>query len=304
VARPDRDAAPGSPAPAPPLPGSDEPPAAAVRPAAPPEPSLPRLLSVVAETLERLPLFDEAAVAEGVDELAQEIRRVVVDQATPVEAKLARVLEGLAGRPDLDALVAGDLKTTLHQLVREAQAHLDPRLADRLPPEARRDLQSAAGQAEALLGQVELQQLANAAPRPEGQAPSYLVLQLPVPGGREPQTAQIRIRQESDGEAARIDPKNVHVVFQLDLQHLRTVRVGIRVVDRRMSCQLGSSDPAVTDLLQQRADELRAGLAGLGYAVDPIKTAVLTAQDLAPPPGPAETPLAPPRPTMRVDARA
>ncbi|HEY3083483.1 MAG TPA: flagellar hook-length control protein FliK [Chloroflexota bacterium] len=269
-----------------------------------PEPSLPRLLSVVAETLDRLPLFDDAALADGGGELAEGIRRVVADQATPVEAKLARVLEGLASRADLDDLVARDLKTTLHHLVRETQAHLDPRVAERLPPETLRDLQAAGRQAEALLGQVELQQLANV-PRPDGQTPNYLVLQLPVSGGREPQTAQIRIRQESDGKTSRIDPKNVHVVFQLELQHLRTVRVGIRVVDRHMSCQLGSSDPAVTDLLARHADELRAGLTGLGYAVDPVKTAVLRAEDLAPPPGAADGPLAPPpRPTMRLDARA
>ncbi|HEV8637856.1 MAG TPA: flagellar hook-length control protein FliK [Chloroflexota bacterium] len=271
----------------------------------PPEPSLPRLLSVVAETLERLPLLDERAVAEGPDELTDRIRRVIADQATPVEAKLARVLEGLASRADLDRLLAGDLKTTLHALVRETQAHLDPRAAEGLPTETLRDLQTVGRQAEALLGQVELQQLANAAPRPDGQAPTYLVFQLPIPGGREPQTAQIRIRQDADGKAARIDPKNVQVVFQFELQHLRTIRVGIRVVDRRMSCQIGSSDPAVTDLLAERADQLRAGLAGLGYAVDPVKTAVLTPEELAPPPSAADAPLAAPhRPAMRVDARA
>jgi hypothetical protein len=270
-----------------------------------PEPSLPRLLSAVIETLERLPLFDEAALADGATGLADGIRRVVADQATPVEAKLARVLEGLVSRTEVDDLVAGDLKTTLHQLVREVQAHLDPRVADRLPPEAMRDLQSAASQAEALLGQVELQQLANAAPRSDGQPPSYLVLQLPLPGGRESQSAQIRIRQESDGRTARIDPKNVHLVFQLELQHLQTVRVGIRVVDRHMSCQLGSSDPAVTDLLARHADELRSGLTGLGYAVEPVKTALLRVEDLAPPPGAADEPIAPPpRATMRIDARA
>jgi hypothetical protein len=269
-----------------------------------PEPSLPRLLSVVAETLDRLPLLDDRAVDEGPDGLASQIRRVIADQGTPVEAKLARVLEGLVNRSDLDRLLAGDLKTTLHALVRETHAHLDAGAADRLPTEALRDLRTTGQQAEALLGQVELQQLANAAPRPDGQAPTYLVLQLPLPGGRESQTAQIRIRQESDGKTARIDPKNVHVVFQFELQHLRTIRVGIRVVDRRMSCQIGSSDPAVTELLAQRADELRSGLTGLGYAVDPVKTAVLTAADLAPPPS-AETPVArPPRTTMRLDARA
>jgi hypothetical protein len=258
----------------------------------------------VAETLERLPLLDEGVVGDGPGDLAEGIRRVVADQATPVEAKLARVLEGLASRADVDELVAGDLKTALHALVRETQAHLDPRVAERLPAETVRDLQTANQQAQALLGQVELQQLANAAPRPDGQPPSYLVLQLPLPGRGEPQTAQIRIRQETDGKTARIDPKNVHVVFQLELQHLRTVRIGIRVVDRHMSCQLGSSDPAVTDLLARHADELRSGLTGLGYAVDPVKTAVLTAQDLAPPPGSAEAPLAPPRAAMRIDARA
>jgi hypothetical protein len=127
------------------------------------------------------------------------------------------------------------------------------------------------------------------------------MFQLPIAGGREPQTAQIRIRQESDGAAARIDPRNVHVVFQLELQNLRTVRIGIRVVDKTLSCQMGSSDPVATELLAQHAPELREGLSGLGYIVEPIKTAVLTATDLARP-GSEVTPVA--RPAMRVDARA
>jgi hypothetical protein len=226
---------------------------------------------------------------------------VIADHGTPVEAKLARVLEGLAGRGDLTQLLANDLKSSLQALVQETREQL--MTADRLPPETVRDLRSAARQAEGLLGQVELQQLANAAPRSDGQQPSYLVFQLPIPGGREPQSAQIRIRQDADGRSSRIDPNNVHVVFQLELQNLRTVRVGIRVVDRHISCQMGSSDPAATELLAEHAPELREGLAGLGYVVEPIKTAVLTAADLVPPVG--EVPVASAsRPAMRVDARA
>ena len=110
---------------------------------------------------------------------------------------------------------------------------------------------------------------------------------------------------ERDGQPKRIDPKNVHVVFQFELEHLRTVRIGLRVVDRHVSCQIGSSDPEATAFLAQHAGELREGLRGLGYAVDNVGTAVLTPEDLAPPPAQAEPTVAPVQPrVLRVDARA
>jgi hypothetical protein len=293
------DGAPRAAAP-PPSPATTAAAGAAAEPAPAPEPSLARLLANVVETLDRLPLLDEHAVEAGADALTSEIRRVIADQGTPVEAKLARVLEGLAERGDLERLLATDLKSSLQALVRETQAQLAT--AERLPADTARDLRSVGQQAEGLLGQVELQQLANAAAGPDGRQPSYLMFQLPIPGGREPQTAQIRIKQESDGRTARIDPKNVHVVFQLELQNLHTVRVGIRVVDRHLVCQMGSSDPTATELLAQHAPELREGLSGLGYLVEPIQTAVLTPADLLPA---AAEPTAPRgRPAMRVDARA
>lgn len=266
-------------------------------------PSLGRLLAVVAETIDRLPLLDDSAVAEGTDELAAQIRRVIADNGTPVEAKLARVLEGLASRADLEQMLPDDLRANLGQLVRETRAHLAAPNAESLPPETLRDLRAVHGRAEALLGTVEMQQLANAAPRTDGQ-PSYLVFQLPIPGGREPQSAQIRVRQDADGGDARIDPKNLHVVFQFEMEHLRTVRIGLRIQENRVSCQIGSSDPRATHLLAAGAPALREGLAELGYLVEPVRTALLTPEELAPPPTAAQPARAPRPAVMRLDARA
>src|SRR5439155_20023990 len=129
------------------------------------------------------------------------------------------------------------------------------------------------------LGQVDLQQLNNAA---HAAAPgeSYVVFQLPLPGRNGPETAEVRIRQ--DGGGRQIDPENVHVVFQFQLQGLQTVRVSVRVAQRHLSCQIGSTDPAATELLRAHAGELRSGLGGLGYLVDDVRCAVLTPEDLAP----------------------
>jgi hypothetical protein len=79
----------------------------------------------------------------------------------------------------------------------------------------------------------------------------------------------------------------------------------VRVLQRHLSCQVGSSDPAATELLRQHAPELRAGLGGLGYLVDDVRCALLTPDELAPPaasPGEAAPPA--PRRVLRLDARA
>lgn len=273
-------------------------------PPAPPTPSLARLFAVVSESLGRLQVLDDEAVAGSRQELAARIQQVVADQGTPVEAKLVRVLEGLAERPaPIDRALVADLRTALADLVDEVQRQLDqPSQAARLPAETLRDLESVRQHAETILGRVELQQMTNAAPAPPGD-PSYLIFQLPIPGGRDGQTAQIRIRQDDEGGAKRVDPKNVHVVFQFEMQNLGTVRVSLRVQERRVACQMGSTDEGATALLDRHAAELRQGLGELGYVVDDLRCAQLTPEDLrAPDAAVGAAPAA--RPSVRVDARA
>jgi hypothetical protein len=293
---------------------STEPASPASTPEAPSEPRptptqapLSRLLSAVTQTLDHLQLIDDQAVAAPRPELAERIRQVVAEQGTPVEAKLARVLAQASGAPHgLDRTMAADLRTTLTELVDQVGRHLDQPAA-RLPHEALRDLAAVRDHAEALLGRVELQQMSNAAavatPTTANatNAESYLMFQVPIPGGQSGQTAQIRIRQDDQGATKRIDPKNLHVVFQFEMQHLGTVRVSLRVLDRHVSCQMGSTDPAATAMLDQHADELREGLTGLGYAIDDLKCATLTPADLR---AADDAPAPPPRPALRVDARA
>src|SRR5262249_55776177 len=172
-------------------------------------------------------------------------RHVVAEHGTPVEAKLARVLTEVAERPALDRATVADLRTTLTTLVDEVRRHLEhPTTAQRLAHEVLRDLETVRGQAQSIVGQVELQQMTNAAPPTTGRE-SYVMFQIPIPGGRDGQTAQVRIRHDEDGGGAkRVDPKNVHVIFQFELQNLATVRVSLRVLDRHVSCQIGSSGPA------------------------------------------------------------
>ena len=272
--------------------------------AGPRPPSLASMLDVVAKALNELRVVDDEAVQAPRAELARQIREVVAEHGTPVEAKIARVLEGLVARPGLDREALADLRVTLANLVDVAQRHLDePRLAQQLSHEALRDVQLVHEHAGAILGQVELQQMANAhAATTPGPDNAYLMFQVPIPGGRGGQTAQIRIRQEEQGGTKRIDPKNVHVVFQFELRHLGTVRVSLRVHDQRISCRMGSSDPDATTLLGAHAGELRDGLGSLGYFVDDLTCSVLAPEELRAP-DPA-VPAAPRGPTMRLDARA
>ena len=273
-------------------------------PAAPRSPSLASMLDVVAKTLNELRVVDDEAVRAPRAELARQIREIVAEHGTPVEAKIARVLEGLVARPGLDREALADLRVTLANLVDVAQRHLDePRLAQQLSHEALRDVQLVHEHAGAILGQVELQQMANAhAATTPGPDNAYLMFQVPIPGGRGGQTAQIRIRQEEQGGTKRIDPKNVHVVFQFELRHLGTVRVSLRVHDQRISCRMGSSDPDATTLLGAHAGELRDGLGSLGYFVDDLRCSVLTPEEIEIPDGAFA--VAPRAPTMRLDARA
>jgi hypothetical protein len=272
-------------------------------------PPLGRLLAAVTESLAHLQLVDDEAVAGSRAELAARIRQVVAEQGTPVEAKLARVLEGLAERPtQIDRALVADLRTALADLTTEVSRQLDqPDAARRLPPEARSALETVRSHAESVLGRVELQQMTNAsaaaAPTPTPDA-SYLMFQLPIPGRQEGQTAQIRIQQQEGGGMKRIDPNNVHVVFQFEMQHLGTVRVDLRLLERRVSCQMGSTDPTATALLDQHAGELREGLGELGYVVDALRCAQLTPEDLRAPDVPASPAAASSGPALRVDARA
>ncbi|TAK24690.1 MAG: flagellar hook-length control protein FliK [Chloroflexota bacterium] len=249
------------------------------RGAADDRPSLARLVEVVAETLEQLPRVDDAAARGDADGLASELRRVLSEHATPTEAKLARVLDGLSSRDDFARLIDADLKVSLRALARDATA-MAGRLSDRLAQSTLADdLRAVARQAEGLLSRVEFQQMAAAAPRSDGTPDAgYVTFHVPFGGGGQARSLTIRVRDEGDGrDAPRVDPANTHLVFQFDLENLRTVRVSLRVVGRKLTCQIGASDLAVTALLAERSAELRAGLVGLGFAVDPIRCEPLTA---------------------------
>lgn len=269
---------------------------------------LARLLGAVTQTLDQLHLIDDQAVGAPRAELAERIKQVVAEQGTPVEAKLARALAGAAEAPAamerLDRTLAADLRATLTKLVDQVSRQIDQPAA-RLPQEALRDLASVREHAQALIGRIELQQMTNAAatatPIPIGRE-SYLMFQVPIPGGQTGQSAQIRIRQNEGGAAKRIDPRNLQIVFQFEMQHLGTVRIGLRVLDRHVSCQMGSDDPGATELLRQHSDQLRDGLGGLGYTVDDLRCATLTADELRAKDEAA--PAGPTRPPLRVDARA
>jgi hypothetical protein len=265
-------------------------------------PSLGSLLEAVSTAISRLPVIDDHAIAAGRAGLADQIHRVVADQATPVEAKLARVLDGIASRADLPRELSADLRTVVTGLVREVDRHLVAAAGAGLTTAALGDLEAVRERAQSLLGRVELNQLTNAA---HAAAPTegQMIFQIPLPGGHGDQTAEIRIRPDRDASSRRIDPNNVSVVFQFQLQGLQTVRIGVRVQDRHLTCSVGSTDAGATELLRQHAPELRQGLSGLGYLVDEVRCSVLTAADLALPDEPAPTAAAP-RQVLRLDARA
>ena len=152
------------------------------------------------------------------------------------------------------------------------------------------------------MGDVQLQQMTNAATNAKGND-SYLMFQLPIPGGNDGQTAQLRIHQDAEGKARRIDPANTSMVFQFDLEHLGTVRVLLRVHDHRVTCTMGSTDPLATALLNTNASDLRDRLSDIGYFIDDLKCSVLLPDDLRAEPDASAPPPELHR-AMHVDARA
>jgi len=256
----------------------------------------PRPLStLVREMLAHLP-SDEAFQGSD-DAVASVLREVIAEHGTPVETKLARLLlrEGSVGEPRLEQ----DLRAALGRVIDDTMTA--SAVARQIPSlQALADgLARVADLGSQIQAQIEFGQLANAAPRADAGQPPYLVFQIPIGQRGTSESVEIRIRQEASG-AARVDPENTHLIFNFDLADLGPLRVGLMVHRQLISCQISAGSPDIRDMLGDRTTELRAGLAGLGYAVDPVRCDLLGS-----PPGQAHPKVSepPPGPVSRLDAR-
>ncbi len=261
-----------------------------------PDRSAPRPLStLVREMLARLP-SDEAFHGSD-DSVASVLREVIAEHGTPIEAKLARLL--IREAPTGQGRLEQDLRVVLARVIDEA---MSASATARQTPGLQSlgdDLGRVADLGSQIQAQLEFGQLANAAPRADTGQPPYLAFQIPIGQRGTSESVEIRVRQDDSG-AAGVDPENTHLIFNFDLADLGPLRVGLMVHRQRISCQISAGSPEIRDMLGDHAADLRAGLAGLGYTVDPVRCDLLGS-----PTGQVQSSMAgpPASPVSRLDAR-
>lgn len=214
-----------------------------------------QLVEQAAQQLSQRILMSEAGDRSR---LVESLQRLVKDQGTSLEARLAGVLAGEAEISELE----GDLRALLGQLVdtaltvnREGRGDVDLRRAATL-------LRATATE---LADGLQAQQLRNVAEPAPGQE-RWLSFQLPVSVQKEeyPRMAELRIGHEAGD---KIDPNRLSLVLRLELEQLKTVEMRMQICGQQISCNLASDREATVPLLQGEFEILRQTLETLGYSV-------------------------------------
>jgi hypothetical protein len=268
----------------------------------------------------------EPATAEG---LALRLAALAEGVATPVEAKLARLLAGAAARPAVaapagaapaasgpdqpaeaaaaPALPAGAAPLAPADGARPGAADLRLLVARALgaieehAPTAHRGAGMAgtgrtAAVTEALTALatgLEFSQLANAARADAAGGRQTVWLPLPLPPGPHGQPPSLAISRWAGGDPDG-QPRRLRATLCLSLQHLGDLIVHLDLVGRRLRCDIRATAPGLA-VIQPQVEALTERLVALGFAG---AEAVVTAES-APPLPPLTAP--PPR---RLDQRA
>ncbi|MDE3074946.1 MAG: flagellar hook-length control protein FliK [Chloroflexota bacterium] len=158
---------------------------------------------------------------------------------------------------------------------RQLLAHLEQSIAsDQLSPAQLPVAASLRDSLQQLVQVVQFHQLQNVAGAGPNAGLGYLTFPIPLGDGRTFTSAELRVSYREGTRGRRIDPEDVHLVFQLDMAHLRRVTISLHVHHRQMSCAMEAETAEVERLLSGASPELRTSLEGLGYAVQPIRCAL------------------------------
>ncbi len=131
-------------------------------------------------------------------------------------------------------------------------------------------------------------------------------LPLAAPDGL--QAGQVRVYWQAgsgaDDKPQRVDPKDVRLLFRLNMSDLGPVEIDLVVWQNRVRAHFRSDSEPVRALSRQHAGDLRQGLGRLGFAVEQFHASVLTERaDGQVSPGDEALEMAQGDPAMRVDAR-
>jgi hypothetical protein len=279
----------------------------------------------VRAALARLGLAGPAAESPAPATLAARLAALTEGVATPLEAKLARLLPSPA-RPPIAPAIAGQtagqgsaptevqeapsapaasqallaLRDTpgdvpdLRLLIERAlAATAAPESAGAGPDGSLAPRGSAVAEAlTQLAGSIEFAQLANAA-RTSGADPRQTVwLPLPLPPGPDGQAPTLAVTRWAGGDRAD-QPERLRATLNLALQHLGDLTVVLDLRGRQLRCDI-QADTAGVSLIQPALGDLTDRLAALGYAVDTATTVA----------APSPLPAAPAPLPRRIDQRA
>lgn len=225
----------------------------------------------------------ELASASG---LAPRLAALVESVATPVEAKLARLL---AARPASPGTLPPDSATA--DAARPAAADLrllvarTLRAVEEQPPAAHRATShAAAGRAaavaEALTGlatSLEFGQLASAARPDAADGRQTVWLPLPLPPGPRDQPPSLAISRWAGGDPAG-QPRRLRAMLCLSLQHLGDLAIHLDLTGQHLRCDIRATT-AGQAIIQPQVDALTERLAALGFA---SAEAVVTSDDPSP----------------------
>jgi hypothetical protein len=122
-----------------------------------------------------------------------------------------------------------------------------------------------------LVHTVQFQQIQNGLASQPTAGQSYLSFGVPLSAALGFGDTNLRVSfKEGEGGRAQVDPDDAHLVFQLDLAHLKRLEISVHVHRRSITCQMVAQNPEIQRVVSDAAPKLREGLEGLGYTVAPI----------------------------------
>ncbi|NOZ06831.1 MAG: flagellar hook-length control protein FliK [Chloroflexi bacterium] len=207
-----------------------------------------------------------------------------------------------AGRP---AVVVRD-QILLYQLRELATRVVDDAGT---PPAQREAWQQLTERVDSVLQHVQGEHLFNVRQPAAHVSEPFYIFPLPLAAPDGLQAGQVRIYWQTgsgaDNGPPRVDPRDVRLLFRLNVSGLGPVEIDLVVWQNRVRAHFRSDSEPVRALSRQHAGDLRLGLGRLGFSVEQLHTSVLTTQvDRQDPPGNEALPAARGNPAMRVDARA
>ncbi len=241
---------------------------------------------------------------------AQPSESTTIATALPPQESAPKLTDGAvnlatqssAGKP---AVVVRD-QILLYQL-----RELATRVADdaETSPVQREAWQQLTERVESVLQHVQGEHLFNVRQPAAHVSEPFYIFPLPLAAPDGLQAGQVRIYWQAGGDGdnkpTRVDPKDVRLLFRLNVSGLGPVEIDLVVWQNRVRAHFRSDSEPVRALSRQHAGDLRLGLGRLGFSVEQLQTSVLTERGGEQvPPGNGAIDVARGDPAMRIDARA